>query len=434
MFRLLLSVGVAFLALCARGDDALPWPDGSPQQVREDVFGVRFRAIREFDGEKAGLEFLRREFARDPKPEVKAYMGWICIFAKGWGYPEMLDEQKGLKLATQAMNEGSVVGCDVLARAMGFDIGGKSVPFVTARMLQLASDGRATRSMARLGVYYAFGYGVPQNWAIANALVRRAAELGQPMGLTEIGDAFAEGKLGDKPDQVRALDYYYEASCHADTDAWKKLKALGEKGVREGKLYYALGYVREANRASWTPPSLAKVQLKVLTELAGDHPQALVEIGRAHLDGDFAKRDYAQARDCFTRAAAQGNEEAKFWLADMQLRGWGEKAQVAEAMAKIQALADAGVAEAANDLGYLYYWGTKEVSGMQQDKAKTFHYIRLAAEKGNPTALVNLGRCYEDGIGTPQNYALAVKVYWQAYLRGYNEGRDRVRRLLPFIK
>lgn len=46
----------------------------------------------------------------------------------------------------------------------------------------------------------------------------------------------------------------------------------------------------------------------------------------------------------------------------------------------------------------------------------------------------NLASCYENGIGTPVNYALAAKIYWQAYTRGFVKGRDKVRRLMAFIK
>ena len=168
--------------------------------------------------------------------------------------------------------------------------------------------------------------------------------------------------------------------------------------------------------------------------MAGDHPQALVELGRAHMDGEYARRDYKVARDCFTRAAAQGNREAEFFLAKMKLRGWGEEARPDAALGEIRALADDGLAEAANYLGYLYYWGTKEGAGLAKDEAKAFDYVRRAAEKGHPFALVNLGICYESGIGTPKNYPLAAKIFWQAYTRGYTAGRNRVRSLMAFIK
>lgn len=140
----------------------------------------------------------------------------------------------------------------------------------------------------------------------------------------------------------------------------------------------------------------------------------------------------ALARDDLTRATALGQTSARVYLLEMQLRGLGEAAQP-KAFAEIEAMAKLGIPEAANYVGYASYWGTKE-AGTKRDDARAFHYVRLAAEKGQPIALLNLGFCYENGIGTPTNYALAAKVYWLAYLQGYVHGRDRVRSLLPFVK
>ncbi|MES2695444.1 MAG: tetratricopeptide repeat protein [Verrucomicrobiota bacterium] len=191
--------------------------------------------------------------------------------------------------------------------------------------------------------------------------------------------------------------------------------------------------MRAGNQAYWLAPTRVKEHLKELTRVAGDFAPALVELGRAHADGVFATTDYKLARTCFEKAAAQGNAEAKFLLAKMRLRGWGEKASP-EAITEIRAMADQGMGEAAYYIGHLYYWGTKEAPGIVKDPAVAFKYIRLAAEKGHPQAVVNLALCYEHGIGTPVNYPLAAKVYWAAWELGYIEGRNRVRKLMGFVK
>jgi TPR repeat protein len=410
----------------------LPWPDGTPQQIREDIFGLRFRMKRELDGAKAGLTFLQREFERDPRPEVKAYLGWICLFSKGWGYPERHDEARGLKLVSEAMNEGSVVARDVLARAKGNNIGGPADPAEVTRLMREAAQGGATRSMARLGYYYAVGYGVQANLSEAERWARRAAELGQPMGLFEIGQAYERGVFGGKPDLALAMHYYYRASYHSDTDGRQRLAELAKQGIPDAALYQAIAMVHVANASAWIPPTRVKEQVRVLEQQAGNNAQALYELGVAHLDGVYASRDYAVARDCLHRAALQGHTAARFYLMKMRLRGWGEPAQP-DAVKEMEAMADLGIPEAANYVGFINYWGTDE-AGTKRNDEKAFKYVRLAAEKGEPIALMNLGYCYEHGIGTPENYALAAKVYWQAYLRGYTQARDRVKSLLPFVK
>jgi len=422
-------------ALAAWGaEPEYAWPEASPEQLKEDVFGVRFRQIREIDGAKAGLEFLKREYQRSPRPYVKAYYAWICLFAKGWEYPQMKDEALGLRLAEEAVKEGSVVARDVLARARGLGIGGPEDPAEAVKLLTEAASRGATRSLSRLAYYYAIGYGVPADLAKANRLARRAAEHGMAGGLVEIGDAYAAGAIGGPPDIGRAMEYYYEASSYGESAASEKLNELEKKNVPQAGLYHALGYVREANRAKWIAPTRVRENVRTVTALAGDNPRALVELGCAHLDGEYAKMDYAFARDCLKRAMAEGNIEAMFFLQKMRLRGWGEKAAPAEALTEIHELARQGSLEAANYLGYLYYWAPSEAPGLEKSREKAFFYVRKAAAGGHPFGLMNLAFCYENGIGTPVNYALAAKIYWQAYTRGFTRGRDKVRRLMAFIK
>jgi TPR repeat protein len=428
-------VAVSVIAgVSVRGQTAPAWPDGTPAQIREDVFGVRFRQIREIDGPKSALTFLKTELAQRPSPAAKAYYGWVCLFAEGWDYPEMKDIERGMALVQEAKNEGSLVARDVLARAKGMGVGGPANSEECAVLLAEAADAGAPRSMGRLAYYYAVGYGLPVNLSEADRLARKAAELGQTGGLMEIAEAYEAGAIGGKPDMSKAMEYLYAASCHSEPGAWKKLKELDKKQVPQAKLYAAIGYVRWGNLSAWIAPSRIREHIATLTQVVGEHAQGLTELGHAHMDGVYAKKDYKLAHDYLNRAAAQGNIEARFYLAKMTLRGWGEPARPAEALAAIHQLADGGCAEAANYLGYVYYWQPSEAPGILKSPEKAFHYVRQAAEKGHPYAVMSLAQCYEDGIGTQKNNSLAAKMYWQAYLRGFVEGRNRTRSLMAFIK
>ena len=104
------------------------------------------------------------------------------------------------------------------------------------------------------------------------------------------------------------------------------------------------------------------------------------------------------------------------------------------ALAEIRELAAQGDPQAANYLGWLHYWGAGEAPGIEKNERFAFDHCRQAAEHGLVNALLNVGFCYENGIGTPKSYELAVKVYWQAYLRGVPKAGEWVRRILPHIK
>ena len=91
----------------------------------------------------------------------------------------------------------------------------------------------------------------------------------------------------------------------------------------------------------------------------------------------------------------------------------------------LRARAEAGVAEAQLDLGFMYANGR----GVPQDYEKAERWYRLAAEQGHTTAQNGLGFMYENGAGVPQDYVEAHKWYNLAAARG-NDLANKVRDLL----
>lgn len=80
-----------------------------------------------------------------------------------------------------------------------------------------------------------------------------------------------------------------------------------------------------------------------------------------------------------------------------------ERGDYAAALTLLRPLADHGVAEAAGELGFMYYNG----QGVPQDYAQAVKFYRLAAEQGLTGAQHDLGVMYLKGQGVPQNYVLA---------------------------
>ena len=54
---------------------------------------------------------------------------------------------------------------------------------------------------------------------------------------------------------------------------------------------------------------------------------------------------------------------------------------------------------------------------------KTLRLIQLLAGDGNPRAQVMLGRCYENGLGVPQDLAVAAQWYQLAAEQNYSEAQ-----------
>ena len=87
----------------------------------------------------------------------------------------------------------------------------------------------------------------------------------------------------------------------------------------------------------------------------------------------------------------------------------------AEAVKWYRKVAEQGVAAAQYNLGVCYDNG----QGVPQDYAEAVKWFRKAAEQGVAAAQYNLGICYDNGQGVPQDYAEAVKWYRKSAEQGY---------------
>lgn len=414
--------------------DPVPWPEAiTPEQQAEDVFGVKLRQIMDMDGAKAATRFITEEMARDPKPYVKAYMAWYYLYAESWGAPELQNPVKGRALAEEAAKGGSSVGTWLLGHVLLYGLGGEKDVARGVQLVGQAAESGNTWAMAQMARLVVRGLGLPWNPKQADRFARRAAELGEASGLIDIAERYEAGDGGYPKDLTKAIQYYYDAQCLWNDDAWQKLKALEKSGVPQAGLYYRIARLQNANDgANIKSPSIMRKVARELAAQAGDNPQALVELARAQRDGYYMSRNYKQARARLEKAVAAEYRPARVFLAEMRLCGQGGPKEPA-ALADLQTLADQGEPEASAYLGWAYYWGASEV-GVKKNETLAFELSRQAAERGMGLGLVNLANCYSFGIGTPKNYALAAKVGWQAYRHGYPGQREDVRRLLAYVK
>lgn len=409
------------------------WPEVGEAQLREEIFGLRFRLLLEDKGAKAAREFLEKELARDPQPHVKAYLATICFFGPAWGMGPATDYERGQRLGKEAVAAGSVAAADALGRATAYGYGCTADCKEAVRLLRLAAQGGVARAMARLGVYRTCGIGEPADAQEGALWLARAAALGGSYGYVELGGRLEDAKPGDGSNLQDAIKMYSHALVYNDDQARKKLQALVKNNTPGAALYLALGEVNFAHEGGWLPPTRVREQVKTLRELAGDDAEALVELGRACMEGKFTKRDYAFAQECFKRAAQTGNTDARFFLSKMKLRGLGVPCEAEAALRELQLMVVQRNARAAAYLGYVHYWGADEAPGIKKDAHMAFVYSRAAAEMGSFMGQRNLVTCYEHGIGTPKNYALAAKVSWIVYGWGVPAALGHTRKLLNHV-
>jgi hypothetical protein len=173
----------------------------------------------------------------------------------------------------------------------------------------------------QLGLLFAEGYDVRQDYRLAAFYYRRAAALGQVAAQYELG-RLCEGGLGTDRSMATATAWYRRAA---------------DKGM-----------------------ALAQTRLAAL-----------------YVEGSSVGRDYAQALHWLQLAAAQNNPEALNDLANMYKEGHGVTADPVTAIQLFRRAAEAGLALAQLNLGLMYANG----EGIVTDSIRAWAWLNLAARE-----------------------------------------------------
>lgn len=160
-----------------------------------------------------------------------------------------------------------------------------------------AADKGSTSAMVELGVLLATGSGVPEDRVQARKLFERAAEAGNPRGVTNLAALSDRGAAPSDPAKARAL-----------------LSRAAETNSAEAQ--YQLGLMT----ADGVGGPKDDVAARALFEKAAaqDHPKALERMGAFAQSGRGGPQDTSAAKAYYEKAAAFGNEEAKDALKRLQ--------------------------------------------------------------------------------------------------------------------
>jgi tetratricopeptide (TPR) repeat protein len=96
-----------------------------------------------------------------------------------------------------------------------------------------------------------------------------------------------------------------------------------------------------------------------------------------------------------------------------------------DAAATFQKAAELGNADAAENLGMIYFFGF----GVRQDDAEAVKWYRNAAEQGQVNGQYHLGWMYQRGRGVPKNLGEAVKWYTKATEQGHNMAKSALQEI-----
>src|ERR1700704_4030983 len=152
-----------------------------------------------------------------------------------------------------------------------------------------ASEKGSTSAMVELGVLYGTGSGVARDEAQARKLFERAAEAGNPRGVSNL--AALSGGGGAPADPVRARQLLAKA---ADTNA---------------EAQYQLGLMMEDGTGGPADDAAARALFEKAA--AQNHPGPLERMGAFSQSGRGGPKDSDAAKAYYEKSAALGNQDAK---------------------------------------------------------------------------------------------------------------------------
>ena len=164
----------------------------------------------------------------------------------------------------------------------------RQLPEATAAWRKAADKG-STSAMVELGVAYGTGSGVAQDEAQARKLFERAAQAGNPRGISNLAALGGGGAASADPARAREL--------------------LAKASATNAEAQYQLGLMLADGTGG--PQDDAAARNLFEKAAAQNHPGALERMGAFTQEGRGGTKDSDAAKAYYQRAAALGNEDAK---------------------------------------------------------------------------------------------------------------------------
>ncbi|MBQ6983279.1 MAG: SEL1-like repeat protein [Synergistaceae bacterium] len=292
-----------------------------------------------------------------------------------------------------------------------------------------------------LGLMYAQGHGVKQNYKKARELFEKAAAKNYPRALSNLGFMYSEG-YGVRQDYRKAREYYEKAAALNYAPAFKDLAFMYAQGhgVRQdynkareyyekaaaqndANALYNLGIMYEEGRGVRQDYRKALEYYEKAVDL--NYFYALNNLAVMYAQGHGVKQNYNKARELFEKAAALNDAHALYNLGFMYEEGHGVRRDYNKAREYYEKAAAQNYAHALNNLGRMY----EEGRGVKQDYKKALEYYIKGAGNGNIYAMTNLARIYENGLGTKKDMKKALDFYRKASAEGSAQARKALIRL-----
>jgi len=429
VFALCLFASSAFLGAQERGGEAEParpvLPAGIPLRSEPDAPAPDFdaaallttlamksnggdeAAARELTtrlldgtGAKADAAFAQ-EVEEATAPEAARILGLTLLRS---GKQELQGE--GLSLLRLAVEEGSVLAMEVMARILIDGEFGQAVAVDEAVALlrkarQLPGASEAHRLLGDLSLS---GTGMPKDAAIAIESYRQGAGAGSVACLLALHRLFLAGDPVPK-DLAEAERYGRAAAEQGSVEASLELATFYEQHVESAPNWLEAGewLRRAAERGS---------------------PGAALRLANYYLSSKPGFTDPAEGIRFLRVAAGLGDAEACFLIGQAYKEGVNLPLDPVASTAWIRIAGDFGLPQAEN----AYALNLLSGYGVASNPTEAVAWLQRAADRALPEAMLNLATLYEQGVGVAADPALAFRYYNAAVEAGFEEARPRFER------
>lgn len=372
--------------------------------------------------EEKGIEFTRKAAEAG---NATAANNMSLLYRQGQGVP------CDIGLSIEWAKKAAVLGDSDQAffYSLAYFNGNPPVAEDKAKALEffkIAADGGSITGMENAGVCYLNGYGTEKDDEKATSWFERAAEHGSEKGIDNLrslypvlyGKEEGEKKYLAKLHEIADDEGYYIAMvklyfCYseglcAQKDIPKALEYL-DRAVKDnyapaclikGNLYYdgALGMPEDKEAAFRLFCVAAKK----------DNYSAIFNVGMCTRDGIGTQKDVHKAIECFQKCADETGDVRSLWNL-YKIYSEGEDGVAANPALGVEYLtkaADLGNGDALFELGLDYFYG-KYVAAQSDEKA--VECFMKGGEAGHHACAKNVGLCYKDGRGVPQDNAKAME-------------------------
>jgi hypothetical protein len=179
----------------------------------------------------------------------------------------------------------------------------------------------------------------------------------------------------------------------------------------------------EAGRVATARKDYAEARRLYDKAAAAGYAMALNNIGAVYEGGNGVARNYAEAFRWYSKAAAANEPIAMVDLGWLYEHGQGVAQDLAEARRLYETAANAGVPAGMNNLGLLYLRG----KGVPRDYAKARRLFEQGIALGDAANMNDLGIMYVEGDGVPRDLRMARQWYEKAAALGNPEAKQNLK-------